>query len=217
MSQIMINLIGQAVWQTLYMVLVATALTAIGGIPLGMLLFATHKNGIWPKPIFNFIVGTIVNALRSIPFIILLVAIIPFTRFIVGTSIGTSAAIVPLVVGAIPFFARIVENALNEVPNGLVEAAQSMGATIWQILWKFLLPESLPAIINGLTVTTVAIVGYSAMAGTVGGGGLGDVAISYGYQRFDITIMLLTVAILIIIVQLLQTTGDYFAKKFDKR
>jgi D-methionine transport system permease protein len=217
MSQIMINLISHAFWQTCYMILVSTSLTAIGGIPLGMLLFITQKKGIWPQPKFNLLIGSVVNALRSIPFIILLVAIIPFTQFVVGTSIGTNAAIVPLVVGAIPFFARIVENALSEVPKGLIEAAQSMGASVWQILWKFLFPESLPAIINGLTVTTIAIVGYTAMAGTVGGGGLGDVAISYGYQRFNTTIMLSTVVILIVLVQVLQSTGDFFAKLYDKR
>lgn len=217
MSQIMLNLILQAVWQTLYMVIVSTALATILGLPLGMLLFVSRKSSIWPKPIFNKVLAAILNALRSIPFIILLVAIIPFTRLIVGTSIGTTAAIVPLVVGAIPFVARIVENALNETPRGLIEAAMSMGATPWQIMWKFLLPESLPSIINGLTITIIAIVSYSAMAGAVGGGGLGDVAISYGYQRFDLSTMLITVAILIILVQLLQMLGDFCSKLFNKR
>lgn len=217
MSQIMINLILFAIWQTVYMVVVATAVATVFGVPLGMLLFVSRKNGVWPKPILNKIVGTIVNALRSIPFIILLVAIIPFTRLIVGTSIGTNAAIVPLVVGAIPFIGRIVENALNEVPHGLIEASISMGATPCQIMWKVLFPESLPGIINGLTVTVIAIVSYSAMAGAVGGGGLGDVAISYGYQRFDFTVMLITVIILIALVQLLQMLGDYCAKYFNHR
>ncbi len=217
MSQAMINLILYAVWQTTYMVVLSTAISAALGIPLGMLLFVTRNNGVWPKPIFNKIIGIIVNALRSIPFIILLVAIIPFTRIIVGTSIGTNAAIVPLVVGAIPFIGRIVENALDEVPYGLIEAALTMGATPWQIMWKFLFPESLPSIINGLTVTTIAIVSYSAMAGAVGGGGLGDVAISYGYQRFNITVMLVTVMILIVLVQLIQLLGDYSARITNKR
>lgn len=217
MSQIMLNLILQAVWETLYMVIVSTVLATILGLPLGMLLFISRKNGIWAKPVLNKLLAAVLNALRSIPFIILLVAIIPFTRLIVGTSIGTTAAIVPLVVGATPFVARIVENALNETPYGLIEAAMSMGATPWQIMWKFLLPESLPSIINGLTITIIAIVSYSAMAGAVGGGGLGDVAISYGYQRFDITTMLITVAILIVLVQLLQMLGDFCSKLFNKR
>lgn len=217
MSPIMINLILQAVWQTIYMVVISTAVATALGVPLGMLLFVTRKQGVWPKPLFNKIISALVNAVRSIPFIILLVAIVPFTRLIVGTSIGTNAAIVPLVVGAIPFIGRIVENALDEVPYGLIESALSMGATPWQIMWKFLFPESLPAIINGLTVTLVAIVSYSAMAGAVGGGGLGDVAISYGYQRFDVTVMLTTVIILIALVQILQSLGDYCARLVNKR
>ncbi|MBX9705741.1 MAG: ABC transporter permease [Gammaproteobacteria bacterium] len=217
MSQAMISLILQACWQTLYMVIVASVLSTLGGIPLGLLLFATRKNGIWPKPVLNKTLGFVVNMLRSIPFIILLVAIIPFTRFIVGTSIGTNAAIVPLVVGAIPFIGRIVENALEEVPYGLTEAGLSMGATPWQIAWKFLLPESLPGVINGLTVTAIAIVSYSAMAGAVGGGGLGDVAISYGYQRFDLRVMLITVVLLIILVQVIQSIGDYYSRRYNKR
>lgn len=217
MSQAMINLILQACWQTLYMVVVASVLSGLGGIPLGLLLFATRKNGIWPKPLLNKSLGFVVNMLRSIPFIILLVAIIPFTRFIVGTSIGTNAAIVPLVVGAIPFIGRIVENALEEVPYGLTEAGLSMGATPWQIAWKFLLPESLPGVINGLTVTVIAIVSYSAMAGAVGGGGLGDVAISYGYQRFDLRVMLITVILLIVLVQVIQSIGDYCSRRYNKR
>lgn len=217
MSQAIINLILQACWETLYMVILASILSAAGGIPLGLLLFSTRKNGIWPKPLLNKTLGFVVNILRSIPFIILLVAIIPFTRFIVGTSIGTNAAIVPLVVGAIPFIGRIVENALEEVPYGLIEAGLSMGATPWQIAWKFLFPESLPGIINGLTVTMIAIVSYSAMAGAVGGGGLGDVAISYGYQRFDIRVMLITVVILILLVQAIQSIGDYCSRRYNRR
>lgn len=215
--EIMITLLNVALWQTLYMVLLSLFVSSLLGIPLGMLLFATRKNGILSQPTFNSILGGITNAVRSIPFIILLVAIVPFTRLIVGTSIGTNAAIVPLIIGAIPFIGRIVENALEEIPTGLVEAAQSMGASPLQIMWQFLLPEALPGIINGLTVTVVALVSYSAMAGAVGGGGLGDLGIRYGYQRFDVAMMVATVIVLIVLVQILQWFGDFAAKKFNKR
>jgi D-methionine transport system permease protein len=214
---IMRTLVNDALWQTLYMVLVALVCSSLLGIPLGMLLFSTRKNGIVAKPWLNSILGGITNAVRSIPFIILLVAIVPFTRLVVGTSIGTNAAIVPLVIGAIPFIGRIVENALEEVPAGLSEAAQSMGATPLQIMWHFLLPEALPGIINGLTVTVVALVSYSAMAGAVGGGGLGDLGIRYGYQRFDVAMMITTVIVLIVLVQILQWLGGLAAKHFNKR
>ncbi|MGL6176924.1 MAG: methionine ABC transporter permease, partial [Vibrionaceae bacterium] len=173
--------------------------------------------GLLQNRVLNFLLSTIVNIGRSIPFIILLVVIIPLTRLLVGTSIGTTAAIVPLCVGAIPFIARLVEGALVEIPDGLIEAAQAMGASTLQIIMKVLLPEALPAIIHGATVTLVTLVGYSAMAGAVGGGGLGDVAIRYGYQRFDGTMMLITVVILVILVQLIQSIGDYFAKRVDHR
>ena len=211
------NLLVSALWETFYMVLISGIVGSLFGIPLGLLLFTTRKNGILQHPRLNIIVSAITNAIRSIPFIILLVAIVPFTRFIVGTSIGTNAAIVPLVIGTIPFIGRIVENALEEVPHGLIEAAQAMGATPVQIMWKFLLPEALPTIINGLTVTSILLVSYSAMAGAVGGGGLGDLGIRYGYQRFDISIMIATVVILIILVQLLQWLGNFTARKFNKR
>lgn len=211
------HLLITALWQTCYMVLISGIIGSLLGIPLGLLLFTTRKNGILQLPRLNAIVGAITNAVRSIPFIILLVAIVPFTRFIVGTSIGTNAAIVPLVIGTIPFIGRIVENALEEIPHGLIEAAQAMGATPIQIMWKFLLPEALPTIINGLTVTSILLVSYSAMAGAVGGGGLGDLGIRYGYQRFDTSIMVATVIVLIVLVQLLQWLGDFAAKKFNKR
>jgi D-methionine transport system permease protein len=213
----MLSLLNGALWETLYMVLASLLISSLLGIPLGMLLFTTRDNGILQHRTLNRILGSIANIVRSIPFIILLVAVVPFTRLIVGTSIGTNAAIVPLVIGAIPFIARIVENALEEVPGGLVEAAQAMGASPLQIMWRFLLPEALPGIINGLTVTVVALVSYSAMAGAVGGGGLGDLGIRYGYQRFDISMMIATVVVLIILVQLLQWLGDYSAKHFNKR
>jgi len=211
------TLLSAALWQTLYMVLISGVIGCVLGIPLGMILFTTRKGGIIEHRHINTVLSTITNIVRSIPFIILLVAIIPFTRLIVGTSIGTNAAIVPLTIGTIPFIGRIVENALEEVPYGLIEAALSMGATPMQIMWNFLLPEALPTIINGLTVTSVLLVSYSAMAGAVGGGGLGDLGIRYGYQRFDISIMIATVVVLIVLVQLLQWLGDFVSRKLNKR
>ena len=213
MSSAMFNLIVFATWQTIYMVLVSGAIAVIGGVPLGVMLFTTQKNNILQNTLFNRGIGFVTNVIRAIPFIILLVAIIPFTRLIVGTSIGTAAAIVPLSICAIPFVGRIVESALLEVATGLTEAGLAMGANPWQVIRKILLPEALPAIINGITLALITLVGYSAMAGAVGGGGLGSVAINYGYQRFDPKIMLITVVILIIIVYLIQIIGDYVAKR----
>lgn len=213
---VMSNLLLWALAQTLYMTIISGIIASFFGIPLGMILFTTRSGGIMEHPFFSMILGGITNALRSIPFIILLVAIVPFTRLVVGTSIGTNAAMVPLVIGAIPFIGRIVENSLNAIPKGLTEAAQSMGASNWQIMWKFLFPEALPSIINGLTVTVVALVSYSAMAGAVGGGGLGDLGIRYGYQRFDLTMMAATVIVLIIVVQLLQWLGDWVTNKLNR-
>ncbi|PQJ67718.1 methionine ABC transporter permease [Photobacterium angustum] len=213
----LIDLLIEALGQTLTMVFVSGLIGFVIGIPLGVTLHLTKKNGLLENTTVNNILGIIVNIGRSIPFIILLVAIIPFTRFVVGSSIGTAAAIVPLAVGAIPFIARLVEGALLEIPSGLVEAAQSMGATPLQIIQKVLLPEALPGIINAVTITLVTLVSYSAMAGTVGGGGLGDVGIRYGYQRFDGTVMAITVVVLIILVQIIQSVGDYLVKRFDHR
>ncbi|WP_305420859.1 methionine ABC transporter permease [Photobacterium leiognathi] len=213
----LIDLLIEALGQTLTMVFVSGLIGFVIGIPLGVTLHLTKKNGLLENTVVNNILGIIVNIGRSIPFIILLVAIIPFTRFVVGSSIGTAAAIVPLAVGAIPFIARLVEGALLEIPSGLVEAAQSMGATPLQIIKKVLLPEALPGIINAMTITLVTLVSYSAMAGTVGGGGLGDVGIRYGYQRFDGTVMAITVVILIVLVQIIQSVGDYLVKRVDHR
>ncbi len=212
-----LELLGVALWQTLYMTIVSIVIGSFFGISLGMVLFTTRKGGVIEHRSLNFTLGAIINAVRSTPFIILLVAIVPFTRFVVGTSIGTNAAIVPLTIATIAFVTRIVENALEEVPYALTEAALSMGASPWQIMWHFLLPEALSTIINGLTVTSVLLVSYSAMAGAVGGGGLGDLGIRYGYQRFNATIMIATVVILILLVQLLQWCGNVAAKKFNKR
>ncbi|WP_064602277.1 methionine ABC transporter permease [Photobacterium sp. J15] len=213
----LIELLISALGETLIMVFVSGLIGFAIGIPAGVALHLTKKNGLLENKALNQILGTITNIGRSIPFIILLVAIIPFTRFVVGSSIGTAAAIVPLTVGAIPFIARLVEGALLEVPGGLVEAAQAMGATPRQIISKVLLPEALPGIINAVTITLVTLVSYSAMAGTVGGGGLGDVGIRYGYQRFDGTVMLITVIMLVVLVQLIQSLGDHLVKRVDHR
>ncbi|WP_354624344.1 methionine ABC transporter permease [Psychromonas sp. MME2] len=213
----LIALLVDALGQTLAMVFTSGFVGFLFGIPLGILLHLSKKSGLLENHALNKILSTVVNMGRSIPFIILLVAIIPFTRFLVGSSIGTAAAIVPLTIAAIPFIARLVEGALLEVPSGLIEAAQAMGAKPAQIITKVLLPEALPGIINAATITLVTLVGYSAMAGTVGGGGLGDVGIRYGYQRFDGSVMLITVVILVILVQLIQSVGDYLVKHVDHR
>lgn len=217
MSEAMINLLLQALGETLLMVLASALFSGLIGIPLGVALHVTKSGQILQHPVLNRVLGAIINLGRSVPFIILLVAIIPLTRLIVGTSIGTVAAIVPLTVGAIPFVARLIEGALIEVPSGLVEAAQAMGAKPLQIIQKVLLPEALPGILNSLTITLVTLVNYSAMAGAIGGGGLGDVGIRYGYQRFDPLVMLITVAILVILVQLIQSLGDRLVKQVDHR
>ncbi|WP_278962092.1 methionine ABC transporter permease [Mitsuokella multacida] len=217
MSADMIPLLSKALGETVYMVVVSMIVATIIGVPLGVLLHTTSKGQILESPAVNRVVGAVVNAVRSIPFIILLVAIIPFTRLLVGTAIGTTAAMVPLVIAAIPFIGRQVETSLKEVPFGLVEAAQSMGATPAQIIWKVLLPESMSSIVAQLTTVIISLVGESAMAGAVGGGGLGDLAIRYGYQRFRPEIMLATVIILIVLVQLVQFVGNTLAKRLDKR
>ena len=217
MSADMIPLLTKALGETVYMVVVSMIIATIIGVPLGVLLHTTSKGQILESLAVNRIVGAIVNAVRSIPFIILLVAIIPFTRLLVGSAIGTTAAMVPLVIAAIPFIGRQVETSLKEVPFGLVEAAQSMGATPAQIIWKVLLPESMSSIVAQLTTVIISLVGESAMAGAVGGGGLGELAIRYGYQRFRPEIMLATVVILIVLVQLVQFVGNTLAKRLDKR
>ena len=199
------------------MVLLASVITAIFGVPLGVLLLVTSRGYFWESPNFYRILGTIVNALRSIPFIILMVAIIPFTKMLVGTSIGTTAAIVPLTVSTIPFTGRLIETSLRTVPYGLIEAATSMGATPWQIIRRVLLPEAMPEIIQNFTITVIVIIGSSAMAGTIGGGGLGDLAIRYGYMRFRADMMIATVLILILMVQLVQWIGDMLSRHYDHR
>ena len=210
-------LLTQGSIDTIYMVFLATAISIIFGVPLGVILLVTSKGYFWHSPVFYNVLGTIVNALRSIPFIILMVAIIPITKLIVGTSIGTTAAIVPLTISTIPFLGRLVETSLRTVPYGLIEAAQSMGASPFRIIRKVLLPEALPELVQNFTLTVIVIIGCSAMAGTIGGGGLGDIAIRYGYQRFQVSIMVMTVIILILMVQLTQYIGDVITKKVDHR
>jgi D-methionine transport system permease protein len=213
----MLSIVLTALAETLLMVGVSSALSGAVGVPLGVVLVVTSRGHVREHPVLNAALGAVVNAARSTPFIILLVAIIPLTRLIVGTSIGTAAAIVPLTVAAIPFVARLAEASLREVDPGLVEAAQAMGASPRQIVWKVLLPEALPGLVAGLTVTVVSLIGYSAMAGAVGGGGLGDVGIRYGYQRFRPEVMLTVVVVLVVLVQVVQSAGDRLARRLNKR
>ena len=217
MSQEIIKLMLQGIEETFYMVAVATVIAGIIGIPLGVTLVTTSKGHILQNLFINRILGTIVNIIRSVPFIILMVAIIPLTRLIAGTSIGTAAACVPLTIVAIPFLSRLVETSIRDVDYGLVEAAESMGATPFQIIRKVLLPEALPTIINNVTVLIVNLIGASAMAGAIGGGGLGDIAIRYGYQRFRPDVMLATIIILLVVVTLIQYGGDLASHKKNKK
>ena len=216
-ADMLLNLLIKSLLQTLQMVAVAGVIGSIIGLPIGIFLATSGKGELFPAPNVNRVIGLIVNATRSTPFIILVVAIIPFTRLIAGTSIGTSAAIVPLTIATIPFFARLVEAAIREVDQGLIEAARAMGATPFQIVVKVLLAESRPALVLALTMTLVSLIGYSAMVGAVGGGGLGDLGIRYGYQRFMPEVMLAVVVVLIVLVQLVQSAGDFIARRFDRR
>ena len=217
MSAEMMPLLTKALGETVYMVLVSMIIASAVGIPLGVLLHVTAKGEILGSPGVNRTVGAVVNAVRSVPFIILMVAIIPLTRLIVGSAIGTTAAMVPLVIASVPFIGRQVETSLREVPHGLIEAALAMGATPMQIVTRVLLPESMPGIVSQLTTVVIALVGESAMAGAIGGGGLGDLAIRYGYQRFRPDIMNATVVILIVLVQLVQLAGNALAARLNKR
>ena len=217
MSQQIINLLLQGFLETVQMTVISTVVSVLLGVPLGVILVITSRGHIMQNEAVNKVLGAIVNATRSIPFIILMVAIIPFTRLVAGTSIGTTAACVPLTLAAIPFLARLVETAIKEVNGGVIEAAQSMGATPLQIIWKVLLPEALPTLIDNITVLIVNLISYSAMAGAIGGGGLGDIAIRYGYQRFQGDVMLATIIILIVLVQVIQSVGDYLSRKVNKK
>ena len=212
------ELLLQGTWDTIVMTLVSTVFAYIIGIPLGVAVVLTDpKKGLLPHRAINAVLGWIINIGRSIPFIILLVAIIPFTRLVVGTSLGVPGAIVPLVVSAAPFVGRMVEQSLAEVDASLIEAAQSFGATVWQIVIKVYLMESLPSLIRGFSITLITLLGYSAMAGTVGAGGLGDIAIRYGYQRYMVDMMIATIVILIVVVQVIQSVCDFAARKVDKK
>ena len=216
MSANMIDLLVKSLGETCYMVLIAIVLATLIGLPLGVILTVTRKDHIMPNSFVNSMLGAIVNATRSTPFIILMVAIIPFTRMIVGSSIGTTAAIVPLTITAAPFIARVIESSLLEVDRGVIEAAQSMGASPFQIIGKVMLPESLHSIVLGITLALIALIGASAMAGALGGGGLGDLAIRYGYQRFQMDVMIATVIVLIIMVQGVQSIGNMLSRKLNK-
>ena len=211
------QLLLQGTLDTLYMTLVSTAIAYLIGIPLGVILVITRREGICPAPKTNAVLGTIVNIMRSVPFLILIIVLIPFTRLVAGTSIGAPATIVPLIVGAAPFIARMVESSLLEVDAGVVEAAQAMGASPWQIVTKVLLKESVPSLVTGAAIALTTILGYSAMAGAVGGGGLGDLAIKYGYHRYQTDVLLLTLVILVLLVQVIQALGNAVAKRIDHR
>jgi D-methionine transport system permease protein len=212
-----LQLFGGALAETAVMVGASGLLSLLLGLPLGLLLVITASGGISEHPTFNRGLGSLVNAFRSTPFIILLVALIPFTRFVIGTTIGTVAAIVPLTVAATPYFARIAEMSLREVDHGLIEALRALGASRWQIVREALVPEALPGLVSGFTVTIVTLIGASAMAGAVGAGGLGDLAIRYGYQRFETGIMVGVIVVLVVVVSLIQVAGDYLARRLNRR
>lgn len=211
------KLLLDSIGQTFYMVGISGLIGTLIGLPLGVFLATSQRGELFASPALNTGIGLVVNAARSTPFIILVVAIVPLTRFIAGTSIGTSAAIVPLTIAAAPFIARVIEAAIRGVDQGLIEAARAMGASPLQIVRKVLLPEALPAITLALTLTIVSLIGYSAMVGAVGGGGLGDLGIRFGYQRFMPDVMLTVVIVLIVLVQGVQSLGDFLARRFDKR
>lgn len=217
LSSQMIGLLGVSIWETIYMVIISTVLAYAIGLPIGVVLNITSKDGICPNRAVNSVLGVIVNVFRSIPFLILLIWMLPVTQAIVGTMVGPTSVIVPLVVSAAPFVGRMVESSLNEIDKGVVEAAQSMGSSSWQIIYKVLIPESKPALIIGAAISVTTILGYSAMAGIVGGGGLGAVAMNYGLYRYDDQIMFITIVIIVVIVQIFQEIGMMTAKKLDKR
>ena len=210
-------LMAQGTWDTVVMTVLSTAFAYVIGIPLGVLLILTAPGGLHPHRVFNSVLGWLVNIGRSIPFIILIVFMIPMTRAIVGTSLGVAAAIVPLTVAAAPFVARMVEQSLAEIDGGLVEAAQSFGASTWQIIRKVFLVESLPSLIRGLSITFITLFGFVAMAGTVGAGGIGDIAIRYGYQRYQDDVMVVAIVLCIVVVQLAQSLANVVARKIDHR
>ena len=212
-----INMLVNGIWETIYMVFLSSALSYVIGIPLGIALVVTAREGISPVPLFNKVLGLIINLLRSVPFIILLIMVLPITKFIVGKTIGSNATVVPLIIAAAPYIGRMVESSLKEVDAGVIEAAKSMGASTWQIIVKVLLPEAKPSLLVGAAISVTTILGYSAMAGFTGGGGLGDIAIRYGYHRYQTDMMMVTVVLLVIIVQLIQEVAMRMSRKSDKR
>lgn len=217
MATTWLSMMAQGLYETVYMTLVSTFMSYMFGLPLGIILTTTDRGHIMPNSWLNNCLGTLVNLVRSVPLLILMVAVLPLSRLILGTTIGSSATIVPLVIGATPFVARMVESSLKEIDKGVIEAAQSMGASPLQIIFKVMLPEAYPSLINGSVIAMTTILGYSAMAGVVGGGGLGDLAIRYGYHRYQTDIMLVTIVILIVVVQIIQVLGTFWAKKSDHR
>jgi D-methionine transport system permease protein len=212
-----LQLVLNATGETLYMVLLAGLFTLLIGLPLGVLLFISRRDGLRPMPRFNAVLSSLVNLGRSLPFVVMLIALIPLTRLVVGTTLGSTAAVVPITIGAFPFFARIVENALDEVDKGRIEAILAMGGDISHVIFKVLLPEALPALLAGITLTLVMLIGFSSMAGVIGGGGLGDLAIRYGYQRFNNEVMVATVVVLVILVQGVQSLGDRLVRSLAHR
>jgi D-methionine transport system permease protein len=215
-SKLFLEILLPGLWDTLFMVLLSTLFAVIIGFIPAIVLVITDQKGLKPNKAVNSILNFVINLLRSFPFIILMIAIFPLTKLVVGTTIGREAAIVPLTIGAAPFAARVIESALKEVDPGIVEAAKSFGASTWQIIFKVMIKEALPSIILGITLTVISVIGYSAMAGTIGAGGLGDIAVRYGYQRFKTDIMIYTVIILIIVVQIMQGLGNLAYKKLSK-
>ena len=216
MAQIF-ELVGVSTFQTLQMVFFSTLFAVVIGFPLGILLFITGSAGIVPKPVFNMVLSRIIDILRSFPFVILMIVLLPFTRLVLGTAIGTTATIIPLSLAAAPFVARVIETALLEVDPGVITAARAMGSTNWQIITKVLVPEVLPSVVSGITLTIINLISYSAMAGTLGGGGLGDLAIRYGYQRFRTDIMLASVIVIILLVAAIQFAGTKLAERILKK
>jgi len=212
-----LQLVFNATGETLYMVLLAGLFTLLIGLPLGVLLFISRRGGIYPMPQLHKSLGGLVNLGRSLPFVVMLIALIPLTRLIVGTTLGSTAAVVPITIGAFPFFARIVENALDEVDKGRIEAILAMGGDLRDVIFKVLLPEALPALVAGVTLTLVMLIGFSSMAGVIGGGGLGDLAIRYGYQRFNNQVMVVTVIVLVVLVQSVQSLGDRMVRSLAHR
>ena len=212
-----VNMLLQGIWETIFMTFASSFLAYVIGIPLGIILVVTDADGIKPIPVLQKVLGLIINLLRSVPFIILLIMMIPVTRAIMGTTLGAKAIIPPLVAAAAPYIARMVESSFKEVDPGVIEAAQTMGATTWQIIWKVLLPEAKPSLLVGAAISITTVLGYSAMSGFVGGGGLGNIAINYGYYRYETDMMFVTVVILVVIVQIIQETWMKLSKVSDKR